>query len=255
MKIITCHICNCKFVDYFNLSVHIRFDHHLKVKEYYDNHLKTVGEDICRRCGKINKFVDLRSGYRKYCSVRCSNKSDEKIEKVKSYNYKNTKAKWKNPKTRNKIIRAMKQAKLNPEYRKRVSNDVKNRWKNKPEIFNNLKESNRKRLLNGGAAYLNSFIKNPSKPQLELFNIIKEIYPTAIMNYQILNYSVDIAIPQIKLAIEYDGSYWHPDKEKDDLRQNKIMCEGWRFLRYKDRVPTKDEIIKDMNKYLFKGEL
>ena len=68
-------------------------------------------------------------------------------------------------------------------------------------------EKDRKMLLSGQAAYMNSCIKNPSVPQVELYNVIKEIYSSAILNYPCLNYSLDIAIPELKIAIESDGSY------------------------------------------------
>jgi len=103
------------------------------------------------------------------------------------------------------------------------------------------------KMLNGQSAYLNSFIKNPSKPQVELFNLIKEIYPTAILNYPIMNYSIDIVIPELKIAFEYDGSYWHKDKEEyDQKRQKEIEDLGWKFIRYIDNVPSEDDIIEDI---------
>jgi len=120
------------------------------------------------------------------------------------------------------------------------------------------REKIKQRMLNGGASHASSFNKNPSKPQVKLFNIIKEILSTAILNYPIkeLNVNLDIAIPQLKIAFEYDGSYWHQDSKKDNERQTKIEKLGWEFIRYKekDKFPTKDQIIKDMNKFLFLEE-
>ncbi len=103
-----------------------------------------------------------------------------------------------------------------------------------------------KHMLNGGAAYCNSFIKNPSKPQVELFNLVKLIYPTTILNYPSLNKSIDIAIPNKMIAIEYDGSYWHKDKEADRLRQKNLENIGWKFLRYCDYIPKIDELKMDL---------
>ena len=102
------------------------------------------------------------------------------------------------------------------------------------------------RMLNGGAAHANSFITNPSKPQVELFNLVKEDHPESILEYPCLNYSIDIVIPNLKIAIEYDGSYWHQDQEKDDKRQREIEDQGWTFLRYRDYVPSKEELRKDI---------
>jgi len=103
-------------------------------------------------------------------------------------------------------------------------------------------------MLNGGAAYLNSFIKNPSRPQVELFKLTKSLYPQAILNHPSLNFSIDIAIPDKNIAIEYDEPYWH-DEEKDNKRQKKLENVGWRFLRYVSNIPTIDELRKELRKY------
>jgi len=120
----------------------------------------------------------------------------------------------------------------------------------KPEV----KKSHSERMKNGGAAYCNRFIKNPSKPQVALYKIVKEIFSTAILNYQVGRKNIDIGIPILKIAIEYDGSYYHKNVKYDNERQTEIESFGWRFLRYRDYIPTKDEIIKDMNKFLFRDD-
>jgi len=121
-----------------------------------------------------------------------------------------------------------------------------------PKKVQKVKELNRQKMLNGQAVYMNSFIKNPSKPQVELYKIIKTIYQNSILNYPLfeLNYSLDIAIPELKIWIESDGSYWHQDKEKDLERQRKIEGLGWRCIRYKINsvkdIPDFDKIFKDI---------
>lgn len=117
-------------------------------------------------------------------------------------------------------------------------------------------EKQRQRMLNGGAAYINSFIQNPSKPQVELYNRIKEIYPNAVLNFPCypLNYSLDIAIPELKICFESDGSYWHQDLESDYIRQKEVESLGWRMIRYKidkvNQVPDIEIIKKDIEIYL-----
>jgi len=109
-------------------------------------------------------------------------------------------------------------------------------------------EKTKIRMLNGGAVHALSFSKNIiSGPQIELFNLVKEDHPETILEYPCLNYSIDIAIPSSKIAIEYDGSYWHQDQEADDKRQKEIENEGWTFLRYRDYVPSKYKLRKDLN--------
>jgi len=105
----------------------------------------------------------------------------------------------------------------------------------------------------GKAVYLLSFIQNPSKPQVKLYEIVKKFYPTSILNYPLieLNYSLDIAIPDLKIWIESDGTYWHQDKEKDLIRQRKIENLGWKCIRYKidyeKDIPIEEKIMEDIN--------
>ena len=133
-----------------------------------------------------------------------------------------------------------------PMYGKKHKEESKNKIRKSCRIIWNdeMRNKQRQRMLNGQAAYCNTFINNPSKPQIELFKIIKEMYPNSKLNFQILNYSIDIVIPEFKLAIEYDGSYWHKDKkEYDQKRQQKIESLGWKFIRYVDYIPSKEEFI------------
>lgn len=112
-------------------------------------------------------------------------------------------------------------------------------------------EKKREWMLNGGSSYVNSFNKNPSKPQVKLFEIINKLYSSSIMNYSFLNYSLDIAIPDLKIVIESDGSYWHQNDQNDIKRQKAIEEKGWKVIRYKNvdsikDVPSIDKIKSDI---------
>lgn len=90
-------------------------------------------------------------------------------------------------------------------------------------------------LYNGGAVYLNSFIRNPSKPQKKLFNFIESVYPTAKLNYPIKiaegkHFSLDVAIPELKIDYEYDEPYWH-NEIKDLFRDENLIERGWAVIR------------------------
>lgn len=101
-------------------------------------------------------------------------------------------------------------------------------------------------MLAGGAAHANSFITSPSQPQVQLYELVKLLYPDAILNHSSLNYSIDIAIPEQMIAIEYDGSYWHQDKKADNRRQKQLEAIGWKFLRYCNYVPSIKELKGDL---------
>lgn len=127
-----------------------------------------------------------------------------------------------------------------------------------PEKMKRLAEKQRQRMLDGKAVYMLSFVQNPSKPQVELYNRIKEIYPTAILNYPFYrgegkrSYSFDVAIPELMICFESDGSYWHQDKENDLIRQKEIEELGWKLIRYYPvdiikQVPSIEQIKIDIN--------
>lgn len=121
-------------------------------------------------------------------------------------------------------------------------------WKEHPEEKKKLSKRQKEYMLNGGAVIALSGVRNPSKPQVELFKLIKEIFPEAILNYPVkeLNYSLDIAIPSLMIDVEYDCWYWHQDKQTDYKRQKELENIGWRIVRYKDYIPSKNKLLKDI---------
>ncbi len=74
-----------------------------------------------------------------------------------------------------------------------------------------------------------------SKPQMELYLLIKQKYLEAELEYPIrTKHSIrfaDIAIPSQKLDIEYDGMFWHTNKQLDDLRDKHLKEVGWETIR------------------------
>lgn len=141
------------------------------------------------------------------------------------------------------------------EVKKKISETLKIKCKGKTptkKCIEASREINRQRLLNGGAVYMNKCIKNPSKPEVMLRNIIKELYPNCEFQYKVFNYSLDVAIPELMIAIEYDGWYHFDCQENIEYhkqRQHKIEELGWKFIRYDifNKFPEKEKIIKDLN--------
>jgi len=108
-------------------------------------------------------------------------------------------------------------------------------------------------LLNGGHSYISSFIKKISKDEIKLRNLVQELYLNCIPQYKILNYEIDIALPEYKIAVEFDG-YYHFDteehKEYHKQRQIKIENEGWKFYRVTmfDKFPSLEEVKESIQK-------
>ena len=143
-----------------------------------------------------------------------------------------------------------------------------------PEKMKIKSEKSRKRMINGGAKYmhsfpvmgfknneewmkntkgkyLRSFIKKTSKDELTLRNLVKSLYPNCIFQYTVINYDLDVALPEYKIAIEFDG-YYHFDCQDNinyhNRRQSKIEKCGWRFIRYNifKPFPTIEQIKQDI---------
>jgi hypothetical protein len=112
------------------------------------------------------------------------------------------------------------------------------------------REATSKRMFNGGALKAMKAGANPvSGRQIKLFNKIKSIFPQAEFEYEIFNKSLDIAIPEWKIDIEYDGSIWHNrdiTKESDKKRDALLNENGWKVIRYVDRIPTLKQIKYDI---------
>lgn len=82
-----------------------------------------------------------------------------------------------------------------------------------------------------------------SVQELEIYQFVKSMYPdtesgaTGLLQSKRLE--LDIYVPSIKKAIEYDGFYWHKNEDvmKRDKRKNKECAEaGIKLLRIKDKV-------------------
>lgn len=129
-----------------------------------------------------------------------------------------------------------------PETAKKVSNTLtgqpsKLKGKTYEEILGEEKTLKRKKELKKSGAYGQSITPRISAPQLELFKLVKDKYPTAVLEYPVLDYCLDIAVPELKLCFEYDGSYWH-DIEKDKIRDEVLSKFGWIVRRFIDELPV-----------------
>jgi len=80
-----CRICGRIFDTKFKLSQHIRRNHHIKIKEYYDNYLKNDGDGACVVCGNKTNFNGSNRGYNICCSVKCAAQNEERSIKIESF--------------------------------------------------------------------------------------------------------------------------------------------------------------------------
>lgn len=85
------------------------------------------------------------------------------------------------------------------------------------------------------------FCQVVSKPQQKLFNLVKEKYVNAQLEYPVELkrggvFWLDIALPDLKIDIEYDGRYWHDFNQKngrikDSSRDKALKTLGWKIIR------------------------
>lgn len=165
------------------------------------------GEDRnCLHCGKLFHASPNRLKRGKFCSVQCD--SDY--------------------------------ARAQPEYQipRRV------RWRNCPTtclhcgktyfVYNYELKTTKycsRECLNRSTLNFVSSIEKTMKAKLEE----KGYYP--IDQYKLGKYTIDLAFPDQKLAVECDGDYWHnlPAAKEKDARKDKFLNEkGWQVLRLKE---------------------
>ena len=212
-----------------------------------------IGDYLCSYgCGQSGKYR-LRNGKvccnksQNVCPVNRKKNSDSlNIPQAKEKRVKSLKQSLSKPSIREKISKLTREGMSRPEVKERHKNGV-----NKLEV----KTKKTERMLNGGAVYANQFVRKTSWPQIKTYRNTCLVAPYPILNYPVYIrkrrwLSIDIAIPQLAIAIEYDGSRWHQDKERDDKKTKDLQEEGWKVIRYRDHVPTKEQVLNDINKTL-----
>lgn len=86
----TCLICGTEEIN--RIANHLRHQHNLNLKDYYDVYIKSSTDGICKLCNKDTKFTNrLALGYSIFCSAECSGKycSIQRIGKPRSVETKN----------------------------------------------------------------------------------------------------------------------------------------------------------------------
>ena len=62
-----------------------------------------------------------------------------------------------------------------------------------------------------------------SEPEVRILTELKWFFDEVKNRYKIDGVEVDIFIPSINLAIEYDGNFWHRNKKTRDLKKNNLL--------------------------------
>lgn len=192
-------------------------------------------------CGdKISKSTKGKKKSEEHKMNLSISKKGKKLPHTKEWNERIGNALRNKPKSREHIENMSKSLKGKKSWCEGLTKDTH-------EGLRKIAEVQKERCLNGHSKYMNSLVSNPSKPQKKIFESINNIlkaeleFPVITTNANV--YRIDIAIPEKKIAIEYDCSYWH-NEEKDMVRQAELENEGWKFIRYKDFVPSKEQVLE-----------
>ena len=81
--------------------------------------------------------------------------------------------------------------------------------------------------------------RQTSFPEYVIVYYIKKYGLDVIHSYKANGYELDIYIPSRKIAIEYDGYFWHKNKTDKDLEKNqKCLQNGIKLYRIREGLPS-----------------
>jgi hypothetical protein len=91
-----------------------------------------------------------------------------------------------------------------------------------------------------------------SKPEMRIYAELKTIFDVVMHRHKIDNIELDIFLPDLKLGIEYDGSYFHKDRLQNDVEKNsKLLKLGVKVFRIRahplQKINKSDIVVKDDN--------
>ena len=112
--------------------------------------------------------------------------------------------------------------------------------------------SHRTNLGNGCPSCSNQSSKNEIRIYTELMSIFDDLFH----RHKIEGVEADIFIPELNVAIEYDGKYWHKDKDSDDKKKQSFFHDrGIKLLRVREAPLTQmqpHDLVIPMGSFLTK---
>lgn len=241
---IECQICHQQFEKTVQFTTHLQFHHKdYNVKRYYNEFLKkSDDEGFCKICKKPIEFCNL-NGYKTYCSKKCawqdpevkakraaviSQKSKEECRAWRLKQVQSKREKYGSAlSTKDAESRLQRSIDHFTEYLSKCNctliscESVNNKIAKVTLKCNDCGTTqtyvrsllDRYARTNDYTICHSCFTKYTSKAETEILEYLKSISSEQILvrNKQLIGKEVDLYLPNLKLAIEYDGLYWHND--------------------------------------------
>jgi len=206
-------------------------------ERFYLTYHKKSKTDVLCECGNETKFLSFNAGYRKYCSMKCANASESRSANIKSafekkyggHPAKTEKVKLKTQKTNLKKYGTKHFTKSEQYKSKRKSNrkfvDILDKDYLKTQRDLNVPttvlatefdctDSTIERYLKEYGIYESLGAPRNSFGQREVEEFLNSITDEKVISNTrkiISPLELDLYIPSLKIAIEYNGSHWHHD--------------------------------------------
>ena len=141
---------------------------------------------------------------------------------------------------------------LNVPYDYLVDGFALGRWiSNQRQVYNHtrsdmkLSEEQIAALESIGMVWRSNNARNTSFAEQVIFYYLRKHYPSIIDRDKTYGFELDIYIPDIKTAIEYDGVHWHENKlYQDNLKDKKCRVKGLHLIRIREYpLPATDYAI------------
>ena len=197
-------------------------EHKISTKEYYDTFLKKFNDGKCIICGKETKFKTLNRGYAQYCSTNCKNKNNSPDRNA-----------WKR-------TRIQKIQQFEKEHNCVFANDLRTKYGHGWYLSNIVNfiymDSQTKFVSINDIPKIIKYasIKRPhyssSHAEKDIVNYIQTFYNGIILENKrkiIYPKELDIYIPDLKLAVEYNGNWYHSIEagtSKNYHLEKSLMC-------------------------------
>jgi hypothetical protein len=110
-----------------------------------------------------------------------------------------------------------------------------------------------------GGAGCPSCTNQTSKNELRIYTELAAVFANVLHRQKLDGVEVDVYLPDFRLAIEYDGKFWHHElAQKDQLKHDHLASLGVKLLRVREAPLPKlqaHDIIIPMGSFLNKGTM